>query len=782
MPRQRSFSSLVLSLALLASTAAVAAAPKMDVHTARMSASQRGSFAGGRFAPAAGRPGIDLRADLFIELDHAALPALRAMGVTVRTVLPSGLVTASAPVRALEQLAAHPGVRFIQAARQLHPTMDLAAGSTGVNALAAQSSALSGFGVIVGIIDSGIDIEHPDFQGRILKVWDHTIDPADVANAAPSPTPYGYGTVWSQAQVAGGYGSCAHRDENGHGTHVAGTAAGAGLAPISPVDGDPAVGFRGLAFESELLVVEYDFDNIKNRNSSAAMVDAVGWIFAEAAALGRPAVINMSLGSDYGPHDGSLAEERGIDQLSGSGKIVVVAAGNAAVSYTSPNRALWGPPLHGSGVISGTAEAVPDASVVIPAYTPTAGNGNDYVFHDLWYTGTCRVQITSPNGQKWPPSFSGAYKNTWKTGSPGYGFSTPQGYVYVANLPGSQNGWETNNTDNNLYVEISDGDGTNPAVGTWKIDLIPISIPAGATFHSWHGQSSNLNLTTYYYEGQLSDSVMTVGAPGSAKSVIGIAAYQTKNAWTARQYVDFTQPALGFSLITQAYNVAPLDYYDQFVMHGVANFSSRGPTRDGRQQPFIGAPGVGIVAALSQTVLNDPAESYHRRLNRINPTGWYTTLQGTSMATPCATGSVALLLEQALAVGGNMTPDGIKSALRLGARTDGLTGTVPNGDFGWGKIDVNLAMAFVQPPPPSDTVTITQATWKQSTKMLTVKATSTSAPSATLTATWNTGSGAMTYSAATATYTLSKKVTTKPPTVTVTSSAGGSANSAVVTQ
>lgn len=778
----RTLRAAALFSALAGALNAQAAPPQFDVHAERLASHGRGHFGGGRFAPTQVRGG-QLRADLFIDLDAAVIPQLRGLGVEVRTILPNGLVTASAPVSALRALASLPGVRFVQAARRLEQRMDVATGPTGLNALATSSSALTGSGVIVGIIDSGIDIEHPDFAGRILGIWDHTIDPADVGGAAGNPVGYSYGTEWDAVQIDGGYATCAHRDENGHGTHVAGTSAGAGLAPIDVANGDAANGYRGVAFEADYLIAEYDFDNVKNRNTSASMIDAVAWIFQQAAALGRPCVINMSLGSDYGPHDGTLAEERGIDQLTGEGKIVALAAGNAATSYTSASRALWGAPLHGSGVINGTGEAVPDISVELPVgYTATAGNGNDYVFFDVWYRGTARVQITSPNGTKWPPSFSGAYKNTWKTGTES-GFSTPQGYVYVANLPGSQNGWETNNTDNNIYIELSDGAGTLPVAGTWKVDLIPVSIAAGEVFHSWNASSSTLNLSTFRYEGNLSDSTMTIGAPATAKTVISIGAYQTKNDWVGRQYADWADPTSGYLFVQQAYGVPPLQYYDPFTMGGIANFSSRGPSRDGRTQPFVSAPGVGIVASLSQVVVGDlfgNADAYYRRTNRVNPSGYYATLQGTSMATPCATGAIALLLEDAVLKGASMTPTAIKAALKAGARLDANTGAVPNNDYGWGKIDVNSAMPFITAAAVADSVVVTTATWSTSKKRLTVRATSSGAPAAVLTAAWTGGSKVLTWSATTQDYSTTVTLASKPATVTVTSSLGGSATKTVL--
>ncbi len=146
-------------------------------------------------------------------------------------------------------------------------------------------------------------------------------------------------------------------------------------------------------------------------------------------------------------------------------------------------------------------------------------------------------------------------------------------------------------------------------------------------------------------------------------------------------------------------------------MYDIAFFSSRGPSRDGRVQPYISAPGVGIVAPLSQITLNDPAEEYFRYMNRMEYNGYYCTLQGTSMSSPHATGSVALLLEEAMNGGISPTPDDVKNYLKQGANHDSYTGLDPgdvedsNNDWGYGKIDVTEFLLALGPPPLAITTT-----------------------------------------------------------------------------
>jgi len=707
-------------LALIVLSIPVWAGP-MGPHMERVVETGKGNFAGGQFARTftrivEGQP--QTFAHVFICADKKAIPALRALGVEINTVTSSGIMTAIAPVAKLKAIAAVAGVRKIEAGNSVKLFMDVSAGPTGVNLPDTSFSRAdnTGSGVIVGIIDTGIDIEHPDFiddegNTRILAIWDHTLDPEDVAYAASNPSDplYGYGTEWTQAQIQGGFATCAHLDKEGHGTHVAGTAAGNGRAPRY------AGPYVGLAPEAELLIVKFDFDNEKDRNTETAILDGINWIFQKAAAAGKPCVINMSLGSDYGPHDGSTAEEHGIDDLTGPDKIVCVAAGNAAKPYSDdPAKfALWGGPIHGSGNFTTADDIVFETA---PDYSP--GSDNDYVFFDIWYPGsdTCRVQITTPSGKKYPPNFRSLYRDLWVTNKTAGGFSTPEGVIYVANTSGASTIWDTDNGDNNIYIEISDALGTNPADGTWVVDIIPLS--GSGAYDSWHGSSDSLTKTYFWYDsgttnhtwGNLSDpdlsnSVMTIGKPATAGQVISVGAYQTKSEWPARVYDDWTDPNSPFSLDTQAYGDYPIDYYYPFFMEDLAFFSSRGPDRKGSVQPFISAPGVGIVASLSQTVLNDSDDDYYRKLNRVEFGGYHATLQGTSMACPHATGSVAVLLEEAMNQGLSPDPDEIKGYLEAGARVDDKTTSVPNNNWGHGKIDVTGALAQIQPQPLEITTT-----------------------------------------------------------------------------
>src|SRR5690606_4411539 len=112
--------------------------------------------------------------------------------------------------------------------------------------------------------------------------------------------------------------SCPLTDVVGHGTHVAGTAAGTGAATGN---GLPAYRYTGVAPAADLIIVKGGDGSF----STDRAVDGVAYIFARAAELGRPAVVVLSLTTQTGPHDGSTAFGQALDSLAGPGRIVVAA-------------------------------------------------------------------------------------------------------------------------------------------------------------------------------------------------------------------------------------------------------------------------------------------------------------------------------------------------------------------------------------------------------------------------------------------------------------------------
>ena len=662
--------------------------------------------------------GGEVVADVLIEMDrafaHASARSLEARGVDIRTITRNGIASATMPLRMAHAAAAVSGVRRIELASRVEKHNDESGSPEGMNIPGDYPiSGPTGAGVIVGVIDTGLDYTHSDFLNadgttRVLALWDQS----DTADYRP-PAGLTYGTTYTTAELNDclvGTGYCATTDSDGHGTHVAGTAAGNGTAFGT---GSAEYQYAGGAPEATLVIVRFDFDG--NRNSTASIIDGIDWIFQQAAAAGMPAVINMSLGTDYGPHDGSTLEELGINDLTGPGRIVMASSGNAGRTGLGDNVALWGHPIHGSGTLSN--DTCSDITVDIPTGLSA---GDNYIFFDVFYEGSdqARVQVTTPSGSSYPPNFKKRYKNTWTTGSAISAFNTSEGRILVGN-GGDQLDWGMSNGDHELYIEISDTDSGNaPAAGVWTVCLLGTDIVSEGTYHGWHGTSDSMTETYLEYEGVVSNNEVTVGSPATADNVISVGAYTTRMGWES--WDPFTDT---FSCTT--YNVGPLSYYDDYYVdldsdgeftHDfggdcyfdpelgdtaepfdmLAFFSSRGPRRDGVLAPDISAPGVGIVSSLSSTVLADeiaagPGVGYFTRTNRVHADGLHAVLQGTSMSCPNATGAVALLLQ----ADGGMSPADVRSTLGDSARSDATTGAVPNADWGYGRLDVDTALSLL---------------------------------------------------------------------------------------
>ncbi|MCC6901990.1 MAG: S8 family serine peptidase [Polyangiaceae bacterium] len=434
----------------------------------------------------------------------------------------------------------------------------------------------------------------------------------------------------------------------------------------------------------------------------------------------------MSLGTDFGPHDGSTLEEKGLTDLAGPGKVVVVAAGNPGNNAWSPKLS-WGYPLHGEADLTETT------TVQVPTFGAADANGT-YVFFDVWYPAgnRCRIKVSTPSGATYPPAGNIRYTNSWITGTGYQEIRTNEGTIGVQN-GGDVLGWGDTNADHEAYIEISNNGTKGPAVGPWTIQMVPASPgdTCQGTLHAWYGASNNIidgwndeaipRVPPLLFGGSPTDNRMTIGSPATANGAIAVAAYQSRNAWHYSHGSMAGQACLPTSTLEQQYGVGQLDYYDPFELGELAYFSGRGPRRDttATPKPEIASPGVGIASSFSHFVRQaewgkkcDPyfdAEGkrstgyYHYGTNRVLPGDEANILQGTSMATPTATGAIALLMQQKK----NLNAACLRTLFSTSARHDAATDTyenaadgaktdtdgaagpeLPNSDWGYGKLDV----------------------------------------------------------------------------------------------
>jgi subtilisin family serine protease len=510
-------------------------------------------------------------------------------------------------------------------------------------------SGTTGAGALVGIIDTGLDIGHPDFVDdggatRVAGLWDMLL-------LGQPPPGYTYGLYCSRGAIqdvvtTGSTSACPTSDMHGHGTHVAGTAVGNGAA-------SPQFELAGVAPRAELLIVRAGNGSF----GEDRVIDGTLWIRREAETLGRPVVLNLSLGHQWGPHDGSLLFERMIDAISGPGFIVVVAAGNEGVNLNTLQPAPGAPRLVHARMAPAAGQTASVQFVVTP-YSPNVNTCTGNVIDiSAWYEAGDRVHITvvRPNGTQ-----HGAAPGTSSLAD------DPQGRIEISNgVPLQADG-----TAEAAIIISGCGASGPPAAGTWTIlarpepvtgaPVGPIDVYINAAVL---GPGGSVYGTTGF------DNRFLVAAPGTARRAIAVGAFTTRTCWPARdRTVCYTNPP---------------------AVGDIAPFSAAGPSRDGRVKPEITAPGMGIMSTFSRQA-NGPAE-------RISPNGRYWVLEGTSMAAPHVAGAIALMYEHRPGV----TPEQVRDVFARSARQDIFTartyGPYPGGQprdwWGYGKLDVPAALA-----------------------------------------------------------------------------------------
>lgn len=414
-------------------------------------------------------------------------------------------------------------------------------------------------------------------------------------------------------------------DIDGHGTHVAGTAAGNGRATGGSL---PMGTYSGMAPMADLIVVRgvRTFSGAYDRSDQ---VNAMTFIDQQAAALGRPYVINMSLGGQTGPHDGSSLNERAINNLVGTGKpgkAVVVSAGNEGDL-----------PIHTHGSLR-QFEAK-RLGIKVPA-------GGSAFTADIWYKGGDTFTIGFIDAAN-----IGVDPPTVGPGDATRCYLRSSGAVCLTHM-----GNNPNNGDKNILIDF-----IALTEGTWQIILRGGSTPSGR-FDAWlQGNVEWVNPT----------NEMRVGMPGTAANAITVGAYTSKTTWRAANGNTYSVNA---------------------SLGAISSFSSDGPTRDGRQKPDITAAGEWVCSSLSSQLRLGEEIASIGDVRQLCEDGRHGLLAGTSMATPHVTGAVALLLSLAPSLDATQ----LKTFLITHARTDSFTGSVPNLRWGYGKLDV-LAAAEALP-------------------------------------------------------------------------------------
>jgi subtilisin family serine protease len=468
-----------------------------------------------------------------VEGDGTTLPAALIAAGFVRRTQAGNVVTGDLPAAAIPTLETMPGLIRAEGSRPLPRELDCALPVAHVTAVHNAAPPLRGAGVIVGMIDGGIDYQHrsfrkPDGTSRILAIWDQSLIPGPHET---SPAGFRYGVEYTKAAIDAALSSAnpllkvRHEDRPVfHGTHVTGIAAGNGEPPDNHAG---PVRFVGVAPEADIVVVANTRGQASDPGDfgdSADTLDAVSYILQTAERFGQAVAINISEGDTIGPHDGtSLLEVAIANLIQGAGRALIKSAGNEGES----NR-------HAEGVLPGSGHD--DVRIDVPA-------GSGEVTVDFWYPHANRIalQITPPG--------SAEAKATCK--APCHGevtFSNGNKAFVAADLD------DPGNSDNRIFVVLQTGSLTDVQRGTWTFHL-----QGSGPWHAWIQRDSGAA-----FQPPHANSASTISIPGTGAAVITVGSCISKAAIS--------------------------------TVGTLSTFSSCGPTRDGRRVPTLCAPGQEITA------------------------------------------------------------------------------------------------------------------------------------------------------------------------------------------
>lgn len=552
----------------------------------------------------------------------------------------------------LEAFLADPDLLLADLPGRFRPRLDVAGPLAGAPQ-ARQRYGLSGQGVLVAVIDTGLDWSHPDFidpAGRTRVAWllDQGRPPAGLY---PELEAIGQGAVFAARdlqQVIDGQGGPAVGagfDPIGHGTHVAGIAAG----------DDPV--YTGVAPRASLVVVKA-IDADLTGFAEDRLLAGLAFVRQVAIDEGRPVALNLSLGTQLGAHDGSEPIELALEALATGLNppcAVAVAAGNEGQLD-----------LHARGALRADGHRL-GFEVVLAQTDPPAVDRPARVVIDVWVDGPGRVDLSvlTPSGWRSDPvgQLSGTFsETTW----------SPDGQIGLtaAPLPHPINGLHR------LTVELLGRAGQPLSTGTWILEMSGQANRVDA----WIGEWDLLGGPTPRFASWI-DPGELVGPPATARSVFAVGASIARTRWAG---ADGAEHQLAGQITGQ-----------------LADFSVRGPTRDGRLKPELAAPGQVVAAALSADAdPRSPASIFYAggSLRKVLPDGLHAVASGTSMAAPFATGLLALAFE----LEPQATGEQLHARLLVRTTVDEQTGQMLfEPGWGFGKLDALSQLAPIASGPPA---------------------------------------------------------------------------------
>ncbi|MCH5346145.1 MAG: S8 family peptidase [Muribaculaceae bacterium] len=548
-------------------------------------------------APATNEPMIPA----ILELEeNADVDSLASLGIVIFYTR-ANMALASLPVSLADE-GLLDGVRRICASRSLTGQLDRSRAVTGIDdihrGLASGIGPYSGRGIVAGICDVGIDPNHIAFRDPVTgqNRINHIVSYHESEGRRDVITPDKYETWATDSATVF------------HATHVAGIFAGSYFEN----------GLQGIAPEAELVVTVSELSDV---GILAGAEDVISY----ARETGRPAVINMSLGSYLGPHDGTTLFNRYLSLL-GEEAVICLAAGNEGSRNNS--------------VVYTVPESGREAVVTLCGNDWVHFNLNGYV--DVWSDTDEPIELTLGVVSSASRSLIDRVARIEIIEGELCGITTDEDdcgmspYIkYVPELSQYFQGailavGEVNPYNNryNVTLLVSTHSDAESPQGPWAL-FHPALIVGGDKGRQINVFSDSQRILFYSIPGEVT--------PGSTMSISDLA-------------TGYNVIAVGMS--TTRSEVTTLDgvttVYPNYVDNTVNQSSSYGTLGDGRVLPHVVAPGATIISAMSTPYLQRYPEALAGMVDRTVKDGreWYWVNEsGTSMATPFTAGTIALWLE-----------------------------------------------------------------------------------------------------------------------------------------